>query len=199
MDREEGLLRDRIKLFVLYNPTTGSLTWRRRKLAEFSGGVRTLNSWNTRFYGKEIFSMSSDGYRTGMICRKSLKAHRIAWFLYYGEWPNGEIDHINGIRDDNRIVNLRDVSRSENMLNKRVHKNSKSGETGIRLTPYGKWQVRICKDGKSFCIGSFETKHDAIIARNAANTAFGFHQNHGRNFKLRPIDGVKVETKKEAF
>lgn len=54
---------------------------------------------------------------------KHIKLHRIAWFLYHGKWPEKCIDHINGNRSDNRIENLRDISRSENSLNKEHHRN----------------------------------------------------------------------------
>jgi len=49
--------------------------------------------------------------------RKKVLAHRLAWLLYYGEWPSGDVDHINRNRSDNRISNLRQLNRSQNLLN----------------------------------------------------------------------------------
>lgn len=87
-------------------------------------------------------------------------AHRIAWALHYGEWPHGEIDHINRDRSDNRISNLRVVSRSENMRNRGrvagVHKEK------------GRWRAYIFKDQKLWHLGMFACFGGAIKARRNA-------------------------------
>ena len=78
-------------------------------------------------------SFDKDGYLIIKIKGKQFKAHRLAWFLYYGYFPNNEIDHINRIRTDNRICNLREVSRQENIKNTTKKINPDTNSVGIYL------------------------------------------------------------------
>ena len=96
-------------------------------------------------------------------------AHRLAWVYYYGLSPLGEIDHINGNRSDNRISNLRDVSRSENQWNQRkAQKQTSSGFLGVGWHPQSKkWQASIQVKGKSKYLGLFDDPalaHEAYLA-----------------------------------
>lgn len=120
------------------------------------------------------------GYRHVGFCGKSFKEHRLAWFYVHGVWPGGDIDHINGKQDDNRISNLRVVNDGLNCLNKKwnVTKN-KSGFRGVskhqseRGKP--KWRVRVTTLlGKRISIGNFDSLDDAIKARiEAENHHYG--------------------------
>ena len=93
--------------------------------------------------------------------------HRLAWFLHFGAWPNNIIDHINGIKTDNRISNLRDVSNSENSQNKRCHRNGKT--MGVALHRPGVWRVFLPKffngktrpDSQKKHLGLYPTKQEA--------------------------------------
>lgn len=76
-------------------------------------------------------SYDKDGYLILKIKCRQYKAHRLAWFLYYGEFPQKEIDHINRDRTDNRIDNLRVVSRWENVLNIKQKPNKRTGIIGV--------------------------------------------------------------------
>ncbi|WP_017903577.1 HNH endonuclease signature motif containing protein [Pseudomonas asplenii] len=106
------------------------------------------------------------------------KAHRVIWLCVYGNWP-GELDHINGNRSDNRIENLREVSRQENLRNQKVRTNSSTGAMGV--TREGrKWRARIRVDGAFIHLGYFDSIDEAVAARRAANIKYGFHENHGR-------------------
>ena len=96
--------------YLSYDPTSGIITWIKKRLKVS--------------VGKEAGCLHSDGCRIIGFNGKTYKAHRVAWFLHYGENP-GEIDHINGIRDDNRIENLRVVTHYENMQNTVHHRNLK--------------------------------------------------------------------------
>lgn len=78
-------------------------------------------------------SLDKDGYLIIKIKGTQIKAHRLAWFLYYGNFPKNEIDHKNRNRTDNRIQNLRDVSRQENILNTAKIINKDTGVVGIYL------------------------------------------------------------------
>lgn len=78
-------------------------------------------------------SLDKDGYLIIKIKGNQIKAHRLAWFLYYGDFPKNEIDHINRIRTDNSIKNLRDVTHQENILNTTKHRNKDTGQYGIYI------------------------------------------------------------------
>ena len=106
-------------------------------------------------------------------------AHRLAWLYHYGVEPSGDIDHINGIKHDNRIENLRDVSKSENQRNRRLNKNSSSGEIGVYKN-YNKWCAQITINGTTVSLGCYRTKHEAVLARKSASIANNYHENHGR-------------------
>ena len=106
---------------LYYFPETGELRWKRRSEQYFPEGKHTAATCakrgNTKFAGKLAFiTIKPLGYRYGSIFGRKYYAHRLVWLLHYGHWPQFHVDHINGIRTDNRIENLRDVSRSENRM-----------------------------------------------------------------------------------
>lgn len=139
-------------------------------------------SWNKRWAEKEAFTADhGKGYRCGRFNGKPLFAHRVIWAIVHGHWPEQDIDHINGIRSDNRLSNLRSVSRSENMRNKMRPPNNTSGFIGVSWDKKsGKWfaQIQVC--GKNNSLGHFSDKSEAVKARKRAEQEFGFHINHGR-------------------
>lgn len=103
--------------------------------------------------------------------------------------PNGEIDHINGIRSDNRLCNLRDVSALENRRNSALHGRNKSGVSGVRKRTDRKgerWIARVYLDGKAIHLGSFDTFDAAVTARRGAERKYGYHSNHGREATAFP-------------
>ena len=118
------------------------------------------------------------GYICFTFCGKHLQGHRVAWALYYGSPPDPslEIDHINGIRDDNRISNLRLVARDENLRNKNMYKNCKHGYPGIVLEKNRKrcWRAQIGVNGTLKKIGSFRCKTAAIVARKQGEVKYGY-------------------------
>lgn len=90
--------------------------------------------------------------------------HRIAWLLHYGHWPDGQLDHRNRIRSDNRIDNLRESDDSINNHNKTApQKNSTTGVRGVSIK-HGKFCAQITANGKRQHIGLFETIEDAETA-----------------------------------
>lgn len=105
-------------------------------------------------------------------------AHRIAWFLHYGEWPNGQIDHVNGNGLDNRIVNLRCVSGKENIRNCRLSKNNTSGVNGVWVQG-GRFVAEIMVNRKKISLGSYKNIDEAKEARRKAEIKYGFHNLHG--------------------
>ena len=89
----------------------------------------------------------------GMINSKPYKAHRVIWKMVYGSDPH-YIDHINGDRTDNRISNLRSVTKAQNNRNKRLRSDNKSGVTGVHwYNPRNKWRVDVRYNGKTKHIG----------------------------------------------
>lgn len=80
-------------------------------------------------------------------------AHIFAWYVTYGKMPDNQIDHINGVRDDNRIINLRDVTNQQNQFNRKVK--------GVTQRTNGKWRARIGINGKRISLGDFDTEEEA--------------------------------------
>jgi hypothetical protein len=126
--------------------------------------TRTKNKGKT-FAGDRAGTLHSSGYEVIRIDDKLYKSHRLAWLYVYGFLPK-QIDHINGVKTDNRIENLRETNPSLNNQNRRnANKNSKSGFKGISwIEKSKKWRVRIMKDYKEIRLGRYEKLDDAIKA-----------------------------------
>lgn len=104
---------------------------------------------------------SKDGYHRILTCGKSYVSHRLAWFYMTGEWPKDQIDHINGIKLDNRWCNLREATISQNNRNKKVNGKNRTGLKGVSIGKNGKFRVYIG-------LGSFDTKEEAKAVYNEA-------------------------------
>jgi hypothetical protein len=164
-----GYLRQRLR----YEPETGKLFW-----LEYEGmPKRGYAQW----VGKEAFtSCKPEGYRQGMVGGHGCLAHRVAWALHYGEWPDDQIDHINGVTDDNRISNLRVVTNQENQKNRTMSSNNTSGITGVVWDKFRrKWRARITVNGRKLGLGRFKTLEEAAAARKEADIKYGFTERHG--------------------
>ena len=165
-------LRQRLR----YEPETGKLYW-----LNYEGMPKW---WSIRYAGKEAFTArNGQGYKHGRFCSVTVRSHRVAWALHYGEWPAEQIDHINGVRDDNRIANLRAVSNQENQKNAKKQSNNTSGVVGVSwVNAARKWQVRINTPNKTqHYLGLFDTLEGATKARKGAEIKYGYHENHGRS------------------
>lgn len=172
---------DLIREFVTYDPATGLFWHNKRDRSRFTTDGH-WKGWNNRNAGKNCFQTRNvEGYNIGSILGKNLYAHRVAWFLAYGKWPDGEIDHINGLRHDNRLSNLRDVKRIENGKNQGIKANNTSGVVGVMWDKKEKtWRSKINSAGETIYLGSFKNFDEAVAARKAAEIIHGFHANHGR-------------------
>jgi len=144
---------DRLREVLSYDVGTGVFTWRvKHAHARAIAGAKD-------YYGYCVIRI--DG--------KLYKAHRLAWLYTHGEWPVKPLDHINQIKDDNRISNLREATQSENMHNIRLRSNNKSGVSGVVWrSDRNKWNARIKVGYKNFNLGLFADMADAIKARKAA-------------------------------
>lgn len=124
-----------------YEMSNGLFAWKERRRRFFSSD-RDWKKWNTRYAGTEaLATVGTQGYRFGSIFKTMVAAHRVAFAICHGRWSIKEIDHINGIRDDNRIVNLRECTRRENAINT-VAKNGSSRFKGVSFhDSRGKWRA----------------------------------------------------------
>jgi hypothetical protein len=180
-----------LREILTYDPTTGMLHWRVRDPKFFAGKFRNAEhdaaAWNKKFALKEALTANKgNGYRVGSIFDTKVLAHRVAWAIYYGKWPDGHIDHANHRRDDNRIENLRDVSVQENCLNMTRCSDNTSGVVGVSRTTSGKpWSASIESGGMRKHLGTFDSFEDAAAARKAAESRMGFHKNHGEPAERR--------------
>ena len=150
-----------------YDPETGVLT-------------NKVNR-GTAKVGEEAGGYEKEGYRKVSFKYKNNFSHRVAWLLYCGEWPKDQIDHINGIKDDNRISNLRDVSNQENHRNRKHHKHNTSGFRGVNLHREKEWRAYITSNSQHHHLGLFDCFLDAVAARMRAEKEHNFHENHGRS------------------
>lgn len=150
-----------------YNKDNGVFTWK----------IHLKNGINAG----DIAGYVSAGYIRITIDGEPYMAHRLAWLYVHGEWPKGQIDHINGIKSDNRIENLRCVNHGENMKNKRMRKNNSSGFTGVYFRKdNNRWTAEISVKNKKKKLGCYENLEDAIEARKKANSKYNYHHNHGK-------------------
>lgn len=129
-------------------------------------------------------TVDSGGYIQIMVDGKRYQAHRLMWLWVTGEWPD-EVDHINHVKDDNRWINLREVSRVENCRNQSLPKNNTSGICGVYWYKASKkWMAYIRVSGKLIGLGLFENMLDAIEARKIAENKYKYHENHGKSVGL---------------
>jgi hypothetical protein len=109
-----------------------------------------------------------DGYRYIRYKKSLLLAHRVAFAVHYGRWPN-QVDHINLNRSDNRLCNIREATNAQNNRNKSVQSNNTSGFKGVTFNrATNKFQAKITLDGKTRSLGYFSTAEDASAKYNIA-------------------------------
>lgn len=162
------LKQDIIKEFFSYSPATGIF-------------VRIKSVSNRCSVGDVASRKNKAGYINIFINGKRYLSHRLAWLYVYGHMPPKYIDHINGIRDDNRICNLRCATITDNARNRSTNKNNTSGHNGVSWCKTTKsWLVTICSDSKMKYVGRFKDKNEAISKREEVNQEYGYHENHGR-------------------
>lgn len=135
-----------------YDPETGVFT-------------RRIATSNVAPAGVLVGSLAKNGYWLVGVGGKQFYAHRVAWFYVHGSWPAHHIDHINGVKTDNRIANLRDVPRAVNLQNmRRAPSTSKSGLIGAVARPDGSFAAYIRIDGKNTYLGCFDTAEAAHLS-----------------------------------
>jgi hypothetical protein len=193
-EKEAILTVDYLRECLEYFPDTGKFTWKTRPIEHFKN-ERDMKIWNTRYAGKEALTALSHGYKNGSISRGgkkfAVKAHRVGWALVHGEWPDEQIDHIDGVKTDNRLDKLRPASNKINGRNQPMSSKNTSGVVGVARynRKSGCWVAHINdNNGKGIKLTNpdtglqyFPDKIDAIYARHWAERDLGYHENHGRS------------------
>lgn len=167
--------------------SSGRLFWKIRPVSMFGGDAVRCQQFNTRRAGKEALASVAHGYKRGSLFGNFVFAHRVVWKMAYGEDPEGQIDHINGVRSDNRLENLRVVDDAANRKNASRPRDNTSGHIGVRWhKAAGKWAAEITVKRVRYFLGVFDNLSEAVSARKLAEDRFEFHVNHG---KTNPYQG----------
>lgn len=165
MAKTQLLTQSRLKEVLHYDAESGVFTWAidrpKAKKGKVAGG----------FTDRGYLTIGLDGVK--------YRAHRLAWLYVHGVYPS-QIDHLNHVRHDNRMINLRATNSYGNSRNKSRPSDNKSGVVGVSLSNrIGKkniqWEVKVC--GKF--LGYFDNFLDAVCKRKSVERQFGFHPNHG--------------------
>lgn len=173
----------RLREMFAFDEEAGHLIWRERPADHFATAAAE-KIWNSRYAGT-VAGVIDDGYRRIKFAGKMWKAHRLIWIYVNGQIPDGlQVDHINGVRSDNRLANLRLVTNAENCRNQSMPRNNTSGVMGVVWHRRArKWQAQVKIAGRTTYLGLFDTIEAASSACAKAEADFGFHPGHGK----RPI------------
>lgn len=150
------LTAERLRQALDYSPETGFFCWRER----LSCRIRI---------GDVAGCIASDGYVRIRIDGVSYLGHRLAWLYVQGQWPAEQIDHVNGIKSDNRLRNLRPCSCIENAHNAPCHADNGVGLKGVTIERRtGRFFARICVNRRTIHLGTFSTTKEAAQAYDTA-------------------------------
>lgn len=159
----ERVSHDRLKEILSYEPSTGTFIWLK------PSGRRVK-------VGDVARSKDSAGYFRVMVDNQSYRLHVLAWFYVHGVWPEHEVDHINRCRSDNRIENLRCVTRSQNQQNMWRGNQNTSGYRGVSWHRQAqKWGAKIMVGYKGISLGLYDDVMDAARAYREAAKKYHTH------------------------
>ena len=158
LEKSNHISLDRARLLFRYEPETGRII------------NRTPRGRSKQ--GQSAATKRRDGYFTVCVDCEFYLAHRLIWFIVTGCWPD-QIDHIDLDRGNNRWENLRNASVSQNMANRKAHRDNSCGHKGVAFHPQtGKWRARIYHNHKSHHIGLFVDLESAGRAYQEASFRF---------------------------
>jgi len=162
------ITQQELKEFLHYDQDTGIFTWIKR-------AARCIK------IGDVAGTKHPDGYVCITLSGKRYLAHRLCWLYVYGEVPENQIDHINCIRNDNRICNLRKATKAENSYNQKLRKNNTSGVKGATWSKKDKkWHAQFNFNNKIIFVGQFKNLQDAKHSIEQARLKYhGEYANNG--------------------
>ena len=147
----DGILVEELRRLFRYEAHEGKLYW----------AVPVSNV----AAGRRVGEHRKNGYHRIRIKRRYYAYHRVVWAMVHGEWPSLSIDHINGVKDDNRIANLRLATAVQNLANKNADRPSMSGYRGLCWDKRKKrWRASARVNGKRVCFGRYKDPYDAHLA-----------------------------------
>lgn len=150
----QEITQARLKELTDYNPTTGQLVW-----------IKKPHPNSSRNPGQDVGSINGQGYRHCQIDGAWYRVHRLAWLWIHGEWPD-TIDHINGVRTDNRLENLRNVTVTTN--NSNIAKHRTGVPMGVSYRKDGTWEAYLrakeSPTGKKKHLGCYKSMEEAVTA-----------------------------------
>ena len=154
------LTAEELRELLHYDQETGIFTWK-------------VSTSSRAKAGDVAGCLGGDGYLRITVLSRLHRAHRLAWLYMNGTWPKLDIDHINRNRSDNRIENLRDISRKQNSQNRSKSSTNTSGHPGAYWHKQrSKWVATIMHNQKNIHLGCFSTIEEAIAARKAAEKLY---------------------------
>jgi hypothetical protein len=170
-----------LKKLIIYNPESGIIKWVKPKNPKSNKPLDVPNGY-----------IEKNGYIRIRIKGKAYMAHRLAWLYMKGKFPEHQIDHINGVRDDNRFINLREATMQQNNFNR-------FAKGYVFDKKNKKYQARIMLSGKLIHLGLFQTTEEAHTAYLEAKVKY-----HGKDYSSRAIQcnssiSEKVEIVKEGY
>lgn len=175
VDCEKGCIVWKIRPEHHFRTKRGQLIANGRNALKEAGSIDSIEPGKKR--ATKYKSIGVNGAR--------YKYHHVIWLFHTGLWPT-ELDHISGNGLDNRILNLREATSSENSRNLPLSSRNKSGVSGLHWVKQERaWTVGIGVNGKWKYLGIFKDKQEAINVRKAAEKKYGYHQNHGKKKELR--------------
>ena len=116
---------------LIYDPMTGIVCWLIDRPMWHFATTKGYKIWKTRCAGKVAGNVRNDGYSITMLDRQGYLTHRLAWLLHTGDWPKQTIDHINGTKNDDRWINMRDISQTKNNQNWPISSRNTTGTIGV--------------------------------------------------------------------
>ena len=145
------LTQKELKEEVWYCKRTGRFWSKKDRMSGAQIGEYLCREYGARYLGFRVLGIK-------------YQSHRLAWLYVKGYFPENDIDHKDGVRDNNRIDNLREVSRRCNLQNCKISTANTSGFKGVSRRGY-KWEACASLDGKTIYIGTYSTVLEAALAR----------------------------------